>query len=115
VTFYDFLSLKNDVTVASTSNTQKKNFLVAIMKVTDEIAGSGSGSGVGLESESGSVSQRSGSGSVPKCHGSATLLERAITLLNCKLKNFVFILFCAAPSWLSQYSDSLLDLSGKKC
>ncbi len=40
---YDNLSLKNDVNVASKSNKQK-NFFVAVLKVTDELAGSGSGS-----------------------------------------------------------------------
>jgi hypothetical protein len=38
--FFDFLSLKNDVNVASKSNKQKtlrkKLFIVAILKVTDE-------------------------------------------------------------------------------
>jgi hypothetical protein len=41
VTFYDFLSLKNDVTVASNSNKQKRLckkiiIFIAILKVTDE-------------------------------------------------------------------------------
>jgi hypothetical protein len=40
---YEFLSLKNEVNVPSKINI--KNFLVAILKVTDEITGSGSGSG----------------------------------------------------------------------
>jgi hypothetical protein len=56
------LSLKNDVNVASKSNKQKnvkKIILVGILKVADE--------------KTRSVSQRGGSGSVPKCHGSATL------------------------------------------
>ncbi len=33
---YDFLSLKNDVTVPSKSNKQKNLFFVAFLKVTDE-------------------------------------------------------------------------------
>jgi len=64
--FYDFLSLKNDVNVALKSTVISKKLveryvLVAILKVTDKNAGSGS------------VNQRSGS--VPKCHGSAALIE----------------------------------------
>jgi hypothetical protein len=35
-----FLSLKNDVNVASKSNKQKKTFLVVILKVSDEGVGS---------------------------------------------------------------------------
>ncbi len=58
---YDFLPLKNDVNGASKSNRQKHfektNFLVAILKVTDE------------NSRIRSRSQRYGSGSVPKYHG----------------------------------------------
>ncbi len=61
MTFYDFLSLKNDANVVL--KVISKKILVAVLKVTDEIAGSGAGS------ESGSVNR----GSVPKCHGSATL------------------------------------------
>jgi hypothetical protein len=63
--FIIILSLKINVNVASKSNKQKnrlgKKSFVAILKVTDKITGSGSGS----------VSQRRGSGSGPKCHGSA--------------------------------------------
>jgi hypothetical protein len=51
---HDFLSLKNDVTVASKSNKQIKH-----RKEKIEIAGSGGGSGVG--SGSGSFSHRYGS------------------------------------------------------
>ncbi len=57
VTFYDFLSLKNDVNVPSKSNKQK----ICVLKVSEDPAGSGS------------ISQRHVSGSVQKFHGSATL------------------------------------------
>ncbi len=65
---YDFLSFKNDVNVASKSNKQKnlkkKSFLLASWRsMTKECSFAGSGS----------ISQKRGSGSVPKCHGSATL------------------------------------------
>jgi hypothetical protein len=59
--------LKNDVNVASKSNKQK---IVAIFKVIDENSRIRRGS----RSESGSVIQSCGSGSVPKCHGFATLI-----------------------------------------
>ncbi len=65
---YDFLSLKNYINVPSKSKTQKKlNFLLPSWRSLTKIAGSGVGVG------SGSVSQRYGSESVPRCHGSATL------------------------------------------
>jgi hypothetical protein len=58
VTLFDFLSLKNDVNVASKSNKQKKlckkiNFLLASWRSMTKTAGSGS--------ESGSISQTHGS------------------------------------------------------
>jgi hypothetical protein len=55
-----YLSLKNDMNVASKSNKAKNLYLVAILK----------------ETGAGSVSKEvriRGFGSVPKCHGSATL------------------------------------------
>ncbi len=46
MTFYEFLSLKNDVNVPSKSNKQNKFenklFFVGVLKVTDGTAGSGS-------------------------------------------------------------------------
>ncbi len=59
-TLFDFLSLKNDVNVASKSNKHKKlckkiSFLLASWRSMTKIAGSGSGS------ESGSIGQRHGS------------------------------------------------------
>ncbi len=71
---YDFLSLENDVKVASKSNKQKiyiKKLTVAILKVTDEIAGSGSGS---VSLRYGSVRLRYRS-AVPKCDGTPALLN----------------------------------------
>jgi hypothetical protein len=55
---YDFLSLKNDVNVALKSNKQKKTCR-SPMKIAESRAGSG---------------VEYGSGSVPICHGSATML-----------------------------------------
>ncbi len=69
---YDFLSLKNDVSVPSKSNKhknlEKKYFLLASGRSLTKRAGSEAGSA--------SVSQRYGSasGSVSKCHGSGTLV-----------------------------------------
>jgi hypothetical protein len=59
VTLYDFLSLKNDINVPSKSNKQKKlgqkYLLLVSWRTLMKRAGSGAGS-------------------VPKCHGSGTLL-----------------------------------------
>ncbi len=71
-------SLENDVNIPPKSNKQKNLekivfLLTSVLKVNDEkIAGSGS------------ISQRPGSESVPKCHGSATL---ALALQNMKNVN----------------------------
>ncbi len=60
---YGFLSLKNYVNVPSKSNKpenmEKNSFLLASWRLMTKIAGSGAESG-----------------SVPKCHGSATLFKR---------------------------------------
>jgi hypothetical protein len=64
VTSLWLFTLKNDVNVLSKSNKQKN--LLAFWRSMTKIAGSGAGS----------ISQETripGSGSVPKCHGSATL------------------------------------------
>jgi hypothetical protein len=62
-----FLSLKNDVNVASKSNKKKNLFLVAILK--------GTGTEAGTARKEVPVRIR-GFESVPKCHGSATLRNR---------------------------------------
>ncbi len=74
VTLFDFLSLKNYVNVPSKSNKQKnfyKNqFFVDILKVNDK------NSRIRIrihQLEAWIRGSRSGSGSTPKCHGSATL------------------------------------------
>jgi hypothetical protein len=85
---YDFLSVKNDANVPSKSKKQKTIFLVDILKVPDEksrirswIRSRIHSLGVGIRRS------RSGSGSVPKCHGSGTLVhsntEMLITTSNC--------------------------------
>ncbi len=71
---YDFLSFKNDV--SSKGNKQKN---LPSWRLLMKIAGSGSGS------------QRHGSGSVPKCQGSATLetcYKKRITLHPAGLESF---------------------------
>jgi hypothetical protein len=64
------LSLKDDVNVPSKKERNKKEnlFFVSILSATDEKAGSGS------------VSQWCGSGSVPKCYGSTTLVRSLKTI-----------------------------------
>ncbi len=114
---YDFLYLINDVIVASKGNKQIKLLVVILKRSLTKIPGFGAGSaagfrigsaaGFGIGSAaafgigSGSVSQSSkvrirGSGSAPKCHGSATLLEGKRKILkipstreNKKLNKFV--------------------------
>jgi hypothetical protein len=72
---YDFLSLKNNVNLASKSNKQKNNyFLVAILKVTDENSRNRSRIRI-RESEVRIRRFGAGYGSVPKSHGSTTLPE----------------------------------------
>ncbi len=76
---YAFLSLKKDVNVASKSNKQKNfkyKFLVAIFKVTDE----NSRMGIRIRTHESEV-WIPGSGSVPKCHRSATLVTKTSTAL----------------------------------
>ncbi len=72
VTFFDFLSLKNYVNVPSKSITQNnlenENFFVDVLKVTDEI------SRIRIRIYLSEVWIR-GSESVPKFHGSATLIQ----------------------------------------
>ncbi len=71
VTSFDFLSLKNDVNIASKSNKQKNLFL-AILKVTDE-------NRIRIRIHQSEVRIRgSGCESAPKCHGSATLVFKTI-------------------------------------
>jgi hypothetical protein len=73
MTFYP--PSRNDVNAVSKSNKQKaekNSFLVAVLRSLTKIPGSGAGS----------VSQNYGSGSVRKCHGSATLIGRTTLLLS---------------------------------
>ncbi len=74
----DFLSLKDDVNVPSKSNKQnnlgKKLFFVGILKVTDEKSRSQSWIRISL-----SEVRIRGSGSIPKCYGSRTLVTTRIT------------------------------------
>jgi hypothetical protein len=79
MTLFEFLSLKNDVNVASKSHKQKKlckkiTFLLASGRSVTKIEGSGSRILIRIriwihQSEA----WIRGSGSTPKCHGSATL------------------------------------------
>ncbi len=74
---FDFLSLKNYVNVPSKSNKQKNVFnkicfLLASWRSMMRIAGSGSGS---ISQSMDPRIRIHGSGSTPKCHGSATLVE----------------------------------------
>jgi hypothetical protein len=71
VILFDFLSLKNDVNLPSKSNKNffvKIKFFVGILKVNDE------NSRIRIH-QSETWIRGSGSGSTPKCHGSATLEE----------------------------------------
>ncbi len=70
---YDFFSLKNDVNVASKSTKQKTFIFSCHTKVHWRKYQDPDPNPLINGSESGSVSQRCGSGSVPKCHGSASL------------------------------------------
>jgi hypothetical protein len=93
VTFFDFLSLKNDVNVPSKSNKQKKlcsksNFLLA-SGVSDEnrIRPPGSGS----ESGSGSIGQRHGSAD-PDPH------QNVMDPQHCLSVPYIVVSFCALKS-----------------
>jgi hypothetical protein len=61
---YDFLSVKNDVNVPSKHKSERKNCFFCILKVTDQ-----------KSRICQSKVQIRGSGSVPKCHGSGTLVS----------------------------------------
>jgi hypothetical protein len=89
--------LENDVNVASKSNKQKpvENFFICYLEGQMKIAGSGAGS----------ESQLCGSGSVPKCHGSATLAINRFDRARCVL----IAIYCNATSLFPNASLGLRE------
>jgi hypothetical protein len=87
---YDFLLLKNDVNVVAKKR-RKKSFLVAILKVTED------NSRIQIRLSEVRICE---SGSVPKCHGSTTLLiatgnvTRMSRIRQMSCNTFLLAFFC---------------------
>jgi hypothetical protein len=105
---YDFLSLKNDLIVASKCNNPKNlnNFFAAVLKVTDfnSRIWSRIWSRIRIQSEFGSDCQRCGS--VPNWHGSTTLF-----LIRKTLCNVIYIPYRKLMSWRIRRCQMTTDCS----